>query len=175
MHNPSCHHGANTISRMCRAGSGLQGVSLGTGANAQGVQMEFESSPNILLPFFSPGAKILPPNDQAPLLDHAAFPCELSIRRSSRTEPPQTRSLSRLLSSSSTLPSSSNPSYAAPKPHALQLFASQEPVRGAGNGGVEWCEVSPRLCAETTPARIPQKRNPAHPGQGSATDTPERS
>lgn len=60
--------------------------------------MGFESSPNILLPFFfSPGAKILPPKGQAPLLDYAAFLCELSIRRSSRTDLPQTKSLSPLL------------------------------------------------------------------------------
>lgn len=107
MHNPSCHHGADPS--MCRDGSGLQGVSLGTAANAQGVQMEFESSPNIPLPLFSSGAKILPPYGQAPLLDNAAFPCELSIGRSSRTDLPQTRSLSLLLSY--TLPISNNCSY----------------------------------------------------------------
>lgn len=77
--------------------------------------MEFESSPNILLPFFSPGAKILPHTGHTPLLDHAAFLCELTIRRSSRTDLPQTRSLSPLLSSSSTLPVSNSPSYPAPK------------------------------------------------------------
>lgn len=65
-----------TLSRMCRGGSGLQAVSLGTGEDAQGLQMGFESSPNILVPFFPPGAKILPPNGQAPPQGYAAFPCE---------------------------------------------------------------------------------------------------
>lgn len=49
---PSSHHGAETISRVCRDGSGLQGASLGTGASTQGVQMGFESSPMTLLPLF---------------------------------------------------------------------------------------------------------------------------
>lgn len=57
MHNPSCHHAADTVSRMCRDGSGLQGVSLGIGTDVQGIQMGFESSPNILLPFFFPRSR----------------------------------------------------------------------------------------------------------------------
>lgn len=122
------------------AGVGVQGVSLGTGANAQGAQVEFESSPNILLPFFSPGAKILPPNGQAPLLDHAGFPCELSIRRSSRTDLPQTRLLSPLLSSSSTLPISNNPSYPAPKNSSTAALCLPKSL--SGEQGMEvWSSV----------------------------------